>query len=107
MEQEHNTKKRCTAIVLAAGQGSRMGTKVQKQYLEIAGKPVLYYSLAAFEESEIIDDVIVVVGEGQTEYCRKEIVEKYRRNCWKICFRRQNTAYIRHKRTSCRNYFNC
>ena len=49
MEQEHNTKKRCTAIVLAAGQGSRMGTKVQKQYLEIAGKPVLYYSLAAFE----------------------------------------------------------
>lgn len=77
MEQEYNTKKRCTAIVLAAGQGSRMGAKVQKQYLEIAGKPVLYYSLAAFEESEIIDDVIVVVGEGQTEYCRKEIVEKY------------------------------
>ena len=70
-------KKRCTAIVLAAGQGRRMGTKVQKQYLEIEGKPVLYYSLAAFERSEIIDDVILVVGEEQTEYCRKEIVEKY------------------------------
>ena len=28
-------KKKCTAIVLAAGQGRRMGTKTQKQYLEI------------------------------------------------------------------------
>ena len=45
-------KKRCTAIVLAAGQGSRMGTKIQKQYLEIEGKPVLYYSLAVFEQSD-------------------------------------------------------
>lgn len=71
-------KKRCTAIVLAAGKGSRMGTEVQKQYLEVCGKPVLYYALAAFEASEIIDDIILVVGEGQTEYCRKEIVEKYR-----------------------------
>ena len=34
-------KKKCTAIVLAAGQGRRMGTKTQKQYLEIIGKPVL------------------------------------------------------------------
>lgn len=70
-------KKRCTAIVLAAGKGSRMGTKVQKQYLEVCGRPVLYYSLAAFEASEIIDDIILVVGEGQIEYCQNEIVEKY------------------------------
>ena len=31
----------CTAVVLAAGQGKRMGTKVAKQYLEIAGRPLL------------------------------------------------------------------
>ena len=68
---------KCTAIVLAAGQGSRMGTKVQKQYLEIQGKPVLYYSLEAFETSEIINEVILVVGAGQEEYCKQEIVEKY------------------------------
>lgn len=77
MSGEKKGKKRCTAIVLAAGQGSRMGTKIQKQYLEIEAKPVLYYSLAAFEASEIIDDVILVTGEDQIEYCRKEIVEKY------------------------------
>lgn len=70
-------KKNCTAIVLAAGQGRRMGTETQKQYLEILGKPVLCYSLEVFQKSEIIDDIIIVVGKGQEEYCKKEIVEKY------------------------------
>lgn len=70
-------KTKCTAIVLAAGQGKRMGTSVQKQYLEIQDKPVLFYSLNAFQESEIIDDIILVVGEGQKEYCQKEFVEKF------------------------------
>ncbi len=70
-------KQKCTAIVLAAGQGKRMGTKVQKQYLEIQGKPILYYSLATFETSNIVDKVILVVGDGQEEYCEKEIVSKY------------------------------
>ena len=70
-------KAKCTAIVLAAGQGKRMGTKVQKQYLEIQGKPILYYSLRAFEESSVIDEIILVVGKGQKDYCNKEIVDKY------------------------------
>ena len=70
-------KTKCTAIVLAAGQGKRMGTKVQKQYLEISGKPVLFYSLDVFQKSDIIDDIILVVGENQEEYCQKEIVEKF------------------------------
>lgn len=67
----------CTAIVLAAGQGRRMGGKVQKQYLEVGGKPLLYYSLAAFEASPVIDEILLVVGVGQEKYCREEIVEKY------------------------------
>ena len=70
-------KTKCTAIVLAAGQGKRMGTKVQKQYLEISGKPVLFYSLDVFQKSDMIDDIILVVGENQEEYCKKEIVDKY------------------------------
>lgn len=74
---DERMKKKCTAIVLAAGQGTRMKTKVQKQYLEIDGRPVLFYSLKAFEDSKIIDEIILVVSEGQEEYCRREIVEKY------------------------------
>lgn len=70
-------KEICTAIVLAAGQGKRMGTMIQKQYLEIGGKPVLYYSLCAFSQCEFIDEIILVVGENQKEYCEREIVAKY------------------------------
>lgn len=68
--------KRYTAIVLAAGAGKRMQSAVRKQYLMIEGKPVLYYALNAFEQSKI-SDIILVVGAGEIEYCRKEILEKY------------------------------
>ena len=70
-------KAKCTAIVLAAGQGKRMGTKIQKQYLEIDGKPILYYSLQAFEQSELIDEIVLVVGTGQSDYCKTQMVSKY------------------------------
>ncbi len=76
-------KEKCTAIVLAAGSGKRMGTQVRKQYLDIWGKPVLYYSLKCFEDSRVIDEVILVTGAGEIEYCRDEIVKKY--NFTKVC----------------------
>ena len=63
-------KEKCTAVVLAAGRGKRMGTEIQKQYLEICGKPVLYYSLDVFEKSNVIDEIVLVVGDGQEDYCK-------------------------------------
>ena len=68
---------RNTAIVLAAGQGKRMHSKVQKQFLEIQGYPVLYYSLRCFQESPLIQDIILVTGEESISYCKEEIVQKY------------------------------
>ena len=65
------------AIVLAAGSGSRMNSDVKKQYMEIGSKPLIYYSLKAFEES-IIDDIVLVVSRGDVSYVTKEIVEKYK-----------------------------
>lgn len=70
-------KKHCAAIVLAGGQGKRMGTKIQKQYLDISGKPLIYYSLHVFEQSQIIDEVVLVVGSGQVDYVRENVVEFY------------------------------
>lgn len=67
---------KATAIVLAAGSGKRMNSKVHKQYLLIDGKPVLYYALKAFEDS-YVDDIVLVVGAGEVEYCQKEIVELF------------------------------
>ena len=70
-------KSYCTAIVLAAGRGNRMGTEVHKQYLLLAGKPIVCYSLQVFQESDIIDEIILVTGEGEEDYCRKNFVETY------------------------------
>ncbi len=65
-----------TAIVLAGGSGKRMNSAVKKQFLEIHGKPLLYYALKAFEDS-FIDSVILVTSLEDQEYCQKEIIEKY------------------------------
>lgn len=62
------------AIVLAAGYGKRMNSKVAKQYLLLKDKPILYYSLKKFEDS-FVDDIILVTGD--ISYCQKEIVKKY------------------------------
>lgn len=64
------------AIVLAAGKGTRMESNIQKQYLELGGKPLITYALQAFEDSPV-KQVILVAGRGEAEYCRKEIVEKF------------------------------
>lgn len=66
-------EKKIAAVVLAAGQGKRMGTETAKQYLLLDGKPVLYYALDAFEKSEV-DTVVLVTGKDEIEYCKKEIV---------------------------------
>lgn len=66
-----------TAIVLAAGSGKRMNSTVAKQYLMLKDKPVIWYALKTFEESLVVDNVILVVGSGEVEYCSKHIVEKY------------------------------
>lgn len=70
-------KKYCTAIVLAGGSGKRMGSRVHKQYLLMGGKPVLFYSLKAFQDSDYIDEIILVTGAGEEEYCREQILDAY------------------------------
>lgn len=69
--------KRCTAIVLAAGSGSRMHSDVAKQYMRLAGKPVICHSLDAVERSEVIDDCILAAGRDDLDYVRDEIVGGY------------------------------
>ena len=66
-----------TAIILAAGQGKRMGSSVPKQYLKLEGHEILYYSVRAFEDCPAVDEIILVTGGREIEYCQKEIVEKY------------------------------
>lgn len=70
-------EEKTVAVVLAAGAGKRMHSDVQKQYLLLQDRPVIYYALKTFQDS-FVDEIVLVVGQGGIEYCRKEIVEKYR-----------------------------
>ena len=63
-----------TAIIPASGRGTRMQSSVAKQYMELCGKPLLYYTIKAFEESPV-DDIILVVPEGEEDFVRVTIVE--------------------------------
>ena len=71
------SKAKCTAIVLAAGQGKRMNSEVPKLYIELQNKPVIYYTLRAFQESACIGRVVLVVESGQVERVKTELVKHY------------------------------
>ncbi|MEN3203430.1 MAG: 2-C-methyl-D-erythritol 4-phosphate cytidylyltransferase [Atribacterota bacterium] len=65
------------AVVVAAGVGERMNTSLPKQYLPLLGKPVLAYTLEAFERCEAITEVTVVIHPLHEEIFRREILKKY------------------------------
>ena len=69
-------KEKVTAVVLAAGKGSRMHSDIQKQYMTLLERPVITYALEAFEDSSV-DEVILVVAPGEVEYAQKNILDKY------------------------------
>lgn len=69
---------RVGVIVAAAGQGSRVGGNIKKQYLLIGDKPVLAHTLMAVSSSNLVDEIVVVVGESEIEYCRKNIIAAYK-----------------------------
>ncbi len=75
--KDMNEKKKCVALVLAAGVGRRMGSAIKKQYMELGGKPVLYLSLKTFQDSGIIDEIVLVAGESDLDFVSREIVDKY------------------------------
>ena len=64
------------AIVLAAGHGKRMHSKVAKQYLLLKGEPVVVHALRAFEKAGM-DEIILVAGADEVEFCKRNIVEQY------------------------------
>ena len=64
------------AIVLAAGHGKRMHSKVAKQYLLLKGEPVVVHALRAFEKAGM-DEIILVTGADEVEFCKKDIVAQY------------------------------
>lgn len=67
-----------SAIVLAGGRGKRMGAVQSKQYIDLNGKPILYYTLKQFINNNLINKIFLVVPEDELEYCKLEVLNKYK-----------------------------
>lgn len=67
------------AVVLAGGRGKRMNSDVQKQYLQLNGKPLVVYALEAFERGPV-DEIVLVTGAEDVEWAQQEIVASYHFN---------------------------
>lgn len=67
-----------SVIIAAAGMSNRMGNKINKQFIFIGGKPILAHTIEKFQDSRYIDEIILVSKEEEIEYCRKEIVKRYK-----------------------------
>jgi len=66
----YNNRK-IAVIVAAAGKGTRLGSQVPKQYLKIAGEPVILKTLKAFESLDAIDHIYIVTNEQYVDHCQQ------------------------------------
>ena len=65
-----------TAIVLAAGSGTRMEQDIPKQYMNMGGKPLMVHCLETFQQSKCTQ-IVLVVAPGDVDKCQKEIIDRY------------------------------
>ena len=65
-----------SAIILAAGRGQRMGTELPKQFLSMGDDMLLTKTIRVFEESRVIQDIVLVTSEDWIGFCKTEIVDR-------------------------------
>ncbi|MCR4716078.1 MAG: 2-C-methyl-D-erythritol 4-phosphate cytidylyltransferase [Lachnospiraceae bacterium] len=65
-----------SAIILAAGKGSRMNSDIPKQFMKVNDKPVIYYCLKSFSKANV-DEIVIVTSEEYISYCN-ELVAEYK-----------------------------
>lgn len=85
-----------SAIILAGGKGKRMNSKVSKQFIEIKGKPIIYYTIKKFNENKNIDNIVVVLPQDEVDYFKENVLEKYMLKVDKIVIggaERQDSVY--------------
>lgn len=86
-----------TAVITAAGKGTRMNSSINKQYIELGGMPVLARTIAAFQECGQVDEIVVVINEEDIQFCKNSIIDRYGLNKVKTLVsggtERQNSVY--------------
>jgi 2-C-methyl-D-erythritol 4-phosphate cytidylyltransferase len=67
-----------SAVIVAGGKGARMGLNINKQYFKICDKEILAITLETFNKLKLIDEIVLVVREEEINYCKENIVNKYK-----------------------------
>jgi len=65
------------AVITAAGKGTRLKGNINKQFMDIYGKPILAHTIDAFQNSLKIKQIYVSVPESYLELCQKKIINRY------------------------------
>ena len=65
------------ALIPAAGMGRRMNAGINKQYLQLAGMPIVARTVAVFQQDDRVDHVYLVIPEAEIPYCRREVVDAH------------------------------
>lgn len=73
-----------SSLIVAAGKGTRMRSSTKKQFLDLGGFPILFYSVGVFEKCNIIDQIVLVVNENDIDYCRNLVRQYNFRKVYKI-----------------------
>lgn len=63
-----------SAVIVAAGRGVRMQSDTRKQYLQVAGRPVLVHTLLKFDACPLIDHICLVVPDDDLDFCRHRLI---------------------------------
>lgn len=64
-----------SAVIVAAGKGKRMQAGMNKQYLKILNKYIINHTLNVFQNCDEINEIILVVGEGEVDFCIEHIIK--------------------------------
>src|SRR5712692_7482074 len=82
MREKADRTQRVVAVILAAGQGTRMDSPVNKIFLPIRGKPVILYAFETFEQCPSVDEILLVAAPGEEEQFAKLA---HHAQCQKVC----------------------
>ena len=83
-------------VIVAAGTGSRMNMGINKQFIKLEGTEIIAYTIEKFYNNSNIEDIVVVVKEDESEFFKKEILDKYNFKNVKIAYggkERQDSVY--------------
>jgi 2-C-methyl-D-erythritol 4-phosphate cytidylyltransferase len=79
---EREARQQVVAVILAAGQGRRLGLPINKVFAPLGGRPLIVHTLEAFERCPVVDEVWLVAAAGEEEQLARLAREA---GCRKVC----------------------